>query len=392
MNVLLWLAGACLPVVQPVDSPKAPLSPVPAAPVVSTESPLLTPDCPAPTAGPRIWAEADTLLWWMKSAPLPPLVTRGSPADPISGAPGQPGTRVIYGNEGVSFGPQAGLRLNLGGWLDEDRSLGLEAGALYFGSQNGGEFSAGGDFLFLPSRTGAGLPSTYIVSDSVIGYSGSVNITNEIRFWGLEGNSLLNLYRGERASLTGIAGWRYLDLSEQLTVNTVSADTLFGGSTSTIDGFRTRNQFLGGQLGLQAALNEGRFFASLRTTVALGNTHQSRDLRGLNVGDAAPAGTFPHGYYVQASNTGRYTENDFSVVPQVGLKMGLELFPGLRLFAGYDFLYWGSVVRPGDQIDTSVNTTQSYGGTLIGPGRPAPISRSADFWAHGVNLGLQLRY
>ena len=45
------------------------------------------------------------------------------------------------------------------------------------------------------------------------------------------------------------------------------------------------------------------------------------------------------------------------------------------------------VVRPSDQIDPVVNLPP--GG---GPARPAPLFRQAEFWAQGVNAGLEFRY
>ena len=52
------------------------------------------------------------------------------------------------------------------------------------------------------------------------------------------------------------------------------------------------------------------------------------------------------------------------------------------------------VVRPGNQIDRNINTSQNafYGtGILTGPASPAPLFNRTDFWAQGVNFGLQFR-
>ena len=56
------------------------------------------------------------------------------------------------------------------------------------------------------------------------------------------------------------------------------------------------------------------------------------------------------------------------------------------------------VVRAGDQIDRSVNTTRAGvafsdpNNVPVGPINPAPRFVSKDFWAHGANAGLELRY
>ena len=54
------------------------------------------------------------------------------------------------------------------------------------------------------------------------------------------------------------------------------------------------------------------------------------------------------------------------------------------------------VPRPGDQIDRAVNPTQLPLSTaaplLTGLARPAPVLRDTDFWAQGINFGLEFRY
>jgi hypothetical protein len=53
-----------------------------------------------------------------------------------------------------------------------------------------------------------------------------------------------------------------------------------------------------------------------------------------------------------------------------------------------------SVVRPGDQIDHTVNITQNAildpngVGKLIGPAQPNALFNRTDFWALGLNFGL----
>jgi hypothetical protein len=84
------------------------------------------------------------------------------------------------------------------------------------------------------------------------------------------------------------------------------------------------------------------------------------------------------------------------VVPEFNLNVGRQVTDSLRLFVGYTFLYMSNVVRPGDQIDTTVNTTQlpdyTGPGTLSGPARPAFTWRDTGMWVQGINVGAQLRF
>jgi hypothetical protein len=81
----------------------------------------------------------------------------------------------------------------------------------------------------------------------------------------------------------------------------------------------------------------------------------------------------------------------------VELKVRYDLTPRWQAFVGYDCLYWNQVVRPGNQIDRNVNTSQNVlysgtGGVLAGPAAPAPLFNRTDFWAQGVNFGIEFRY
>jgi len=80
----------------------------------------------------------------------------------------------------------------------------------------------------------------------------------------------------------------------------------------------------------------------------------------------------------------------------VGLKVGYDLNDNVRIFAGYDFLYWSSVVRPGDQIDQTLdaNRVPNAGGPFpaVNEVRPRVPFTTSSYWAHGFTGGLEFRY
>jgi Putative beta barrel porin-7 (BBP7) len=90
----------------------------------------------------RLWGGIDYLLWWVRNRP--PLVVTGSPADPFPGALDQPGTQILFGDQGLRYGAVSGLRLGLGAWLDRDNILGVEAGGFLL-QQRTARFSAQGN-------------------------------------------------------------------------------------------------------------------------------------------------------------------------------------------------------------------------------------------------------
>ena len=68
----------------------------------------------------------------------------------------------------------------------------------------------------------------------------------------------------------------------------------------------------------------------------------------------------------------------------------------MHAYAGYTFLYIADVSRAGTGIDRAINISQvptAVGpGPLVGVARPGYTFHETDFWAHGVNFGLELRY
>ena len=81
------------------------------------------------------------------------------------------------------------------------------------------------------------------------------------------------------------------------------------------------------------------------------------------------------------------------MVPELGVRAGVQVTEHARVFVGYNFLYMSNVVRAGDQIDLRVNPNQlAPNNSLGGPALPAFTPKTTDFWAQGISLGLELRY
>src|SRR5262249_28784157 len=150
----------------------------------------------------------------------------------------------------------------------------------------------------------------------------------------------------------------------------------------------------------------GRCTFDWTTKVALGRTYETVAVAGgqsFVIGTPAgmTMGSYPFGLLTQPSNIGRRTHNDFAVVPEVGFNVGYQLTQHLKLFCGYNFLYWSRVVRAADQIDTVLDVeTRPNPATgsppfPIGPRqgmvqtRPVVPFRETDLWAQGINFGLQ---
>lgn len=353
----------------------------------------------------RFWGGGDYLLWWVKDGPLPlPLVTTGDTA--TFGILGNPGTRVLFGNQDLDYSAFSGMRLTAGMWLDSDQLLGLEASSFLL-EQRAVGFRAGSDLrgnpvLSLPFQNAVSGNENVILitTPASAGFveTGGISIASASRLWGAEANALLNVRRRERFTLDLLAGFRYLDLTEDLNVK-VSAFEDFGGGDSVLvagaDRFATRSQFYGGQVGARTGFRYERLTLDLTGKLALGGTHQVVDIGGgrSQLGTGTQASFLSPGFvYALPTNMGRYWCNQFTVVPELQLKVGYDVTRNLRVSVGYEYLYWSEVVRPGDQIDRVLNISQRRGNPLTGVASPLPVLSTNDFWAHGLNFGLEFRY
>src|SRR5262249_48659808 len=235
-----------------------------------------------------------------------------------------------------------------------------------------------------------------------------VRIASSSRLWGAEANGVMNLLADNRVRFDGLVGFRYLSLQEGLGIDT---DQLFAAAPpfapsalaiTTSDRFSTRNQFYGGQVGGRLSWRGGRVSLNLLGKVGLGSTHQPLRVNGTATAtgsgvltDIQPV-TVPGGVFAQASNIGRRSRDQFAVISEAGLGVTYSITHRIQAGVGSNFLYWSSVVRPGDQIDRNVNITRAalplIGSTPTGPVAPLPRFDRDDFFAHGVSFTLGLSF
>ena len=361
---------------------------------------------PDVTPLPRFWLRAEALYWWTKDSPLPvPIVTQGNPADAIPGALGQPGTSVLIGDQDVSFGGRGGGRFAFGFSLDAEQAWGFEGSYFFLAnesvvqgvSSDGGPGSALLAFPFF-DPTLPGENSTFIASPG--SFAGNAELTVTQFLQGLDLNLIHNIHNLNGVRVDVLGGFRWVNLQEDLSFITDSPSVAPNPPDffHTFDRFNANNNFYGGQLGLRASYDNTRLFLNAIGKVALGSTIERVSVNGGTFTDAGAFASAPGAYLSQLTNLGTASQGHFAVVPEVNLNFGVRLTPWASVVVGYSFLYVSSVVRPGDQIDRIINPTQApaitgnFGGTLSGPARPALLLRDSDFWAQGLNFGLQFRY
>jgi hypothetical protein len=350
---------------------------------------------------PRFSARAEYLYWWTKSGQSPSLLTTGSSKDARPGALGSPNTRVLYGGE-IDFDDRHGGRFSLGWTLDETNLLGIEAGYFFLGSRTVGieMNSPGSPVLARPffDEVNQRQDSSLIAFPGLVQGSASVAARNELD--GAEANLSANLWQTHRLRLDLLVGFRYLSLTEDLHITEVSkvvGKGPFTGRTITLsDRFDADNSFYGGQIGLRSDWRWKRLHLGLLAKVALGSSHEVIEIHGRTAIDTAPATVTSAGLLALSSNGGRYARDHFAVVPELGINLAVQITDRLQAFIGYTYLYWSQVARPGDQADPHLNPglvpTSTTFNVPGGPSRPAFSFRDADFWAQGINIGMEFRY
>lgn len=359
-----------------------------------------TDEPPKPSA---LYTSGEYLLWRIKKGPVDaPLLTTGDSA--TGGLLGDPSTQVLFGNRSLDYGTFSGGRLTVGYWLDCDRNLGIE-GSGFSLERKVTRFSAASDAagnppLGIPARDPDGGEQRFLVSNPGPFFSpiaGSITFSSSSRLWGGDGNVSVNMWCTEGLRVDFLAGFRYLDLTEDLQDGVFESRIGVDKPLVGTDRFQTRNRFYGGQLGTRFAYHCCPLSVDLTGLVALGSTEQLLNITGTTLvsGTAAVSpGSFSGFVFSQPTNIGSSRHSDFSVVPQVKLKVGCDLGQHLRATAGYDFMYWTNVLRPGQQIDRTVNISQTprdVGGNnqLIRAARPLPLNNKSDIWAQGLSLGLE---
>jgi hypothetical protein len=101
------------------------------------------------------------------------------------------------------------------------------------------------------------------------------------------------------------------------------------------------------------------------------------------------------GFFALGTNQGRYTRNRVAYIPEVNFKLSYAVSSNIDLSLGYNFMYISDVVLGGDQLDRNLNLSQTNGGPAVGPNQNRPMFlgfRETDFWAQGINFGLDWRY
>jgi hypothetical protein len=312
----------------------------------------------------------------------------------------------IFGGIGprLDYEEHSGARLTAGFWLDPQQSCGVDV-AYFQLEKNALGFSASstGDPLLGPVYDDpvAGR-QVIVVAASPNVLTGRVDVNAHERLWGLEANVRTACCTVFSDRLEVFAGFRHIQFDEGLTINTNATllPTLpgVGGSTfNFFDSFGTHNRFYGPQVGIATEYQWNKWVLKFIGKIALGNIQQIVNITGFSTltQPGVPTDTRVGGILALPTNIGHHTRDHFSAVPEVTLNLSYQMTPFARAFFGYNFLMVTNMVRPGNQID-GVDGRQIplLGGfdPSVQATQPAVRFNEMDFWAQGLNFGVEFRY
>ncbi len=352
----------------------------------------------------RLWVRAEYLMWWGKAASLPPLVTTGplSSTTSTAGVLGQSGTRTLFGGDSVELGVRSGGRFNVGFWFDECQGTAIEATYLFLGSKsvNFDQSSPGDPILAIPfyNTQTAAEDSILVAYPSEKSGSAYVDFSNELHSADVLFRQCLIEQCCEH--LDFLIGYRYARFNETLNIAQSSTflspvgDIREGTMQDVADTFAATNEFHGIELGFATRSRHDRWTLELLTKLALGSMQSHVSINGSTVttvpGETPVTAT--GGLFALPTNTGDHGRTNLAVIPEFGATIGYDLTCQLRATFGYTFLYLSQVARPGDHLDRNVNPTQFPGETPSGVPAPQFNFCTTDFWAQGMNFGLDYRF
>ena len=352
------------------------------------------------------YVEASFLLLWASDAQLGiPLATSGTSL----GVLGRQGTSILAAPGDIDYGAQPGVKV-LAGRMLPGTNLGVELAGFYLGDDTL-TTTLGPTSQRVIARPFFD-PTTRAENVRVVAapgaFRGGMTISSGIGAFGFEANTFARTRDTGPFTLDLLAGFRYFQNNEDLTI--YDASTVLAGGTTTFNGvglgsgssvvvsdiFNATNIFSGGQVGARFGFGRGGLFFDLTGKVAVGGVYQRLNVDGATV---ATGGVFPApvatsgGFLTSGGQVGVRRDGRFAVLPEGNAQLGYQFTSWLNGFVGYQVMYLSSAARPSEQLTRAI----SVGGLPTSPTYRRPTTQAVDIldgdlWLHGFNFGLTATY
>lgn len=351
--------------------------------------------CGTSGSGPNwLWGRAEYLGWWTEGMHVPALVTTG-PVD-------SPTNVLLFGNTSLNSDGRSGGRFTLGTRPDPCGYGGVEVTYMMLGEETDGFTASSDNFAvlarpFFNVQTGA-QDAHFVAMPDPTRLDGSVSVSATTGFQGVELLYRQAAGRSCWSSIDFLLGYRWVQLEDDLVIRESTLVLSGAAPNSTInlfDQFGTGNNFHGAELGVDVRRQIFPCWSlELLGKLAIGNTHSAARAGGSTTTRTAAGETSTDagGLLALPTNIGTYERDSFASVAELGVTLRRRLTCRLEASLGYTLVYWSEVARAGDQIDLDVNPSQISSGALVGAARPEFSFTTTDFWAQGLNVGLECSF
>jgi hypothetical protein len=307
---------------------------------------------------------------------------------------GEPTTTIIYPTEPVGEDARPGGRISVGTWLDPGRCWAVEGRYFTLADQQSRfDFTSDGDpILARPIFDALGnAQASLLVAFPGIVSPGNILVETESSILG--GDALMRrlLCRWGWGRMDLLLGYQFARLDESLDISNLLTDAdpnnLIPDGTTLFnsDSFVTRNEYHAFAIGAAAQYEMGVWRLDVMGKIGLGTMRQKVTITGLSVIDNPPLGTPDAvnqvGLLAQGANLGTFTNDEFSVSPELNVRLMYHVTSCLDVSVGYTFVYWSNVAHSGEQIDPNLQVpTDQF------------AIRDSEAWIHALTLGGSLRF
>ncbi|MEM6468532.1 MAG: BBP7 family outer membrane beta-barrel protein [Planctomycetota bacterium] len=359
-------------------------------------------------AGSRLFFRGEYLLWDVDGMESPPLVTTSpnGTAQTIAGVLGQEPTSILFGGGELNEGTTGGYLFSGGLWLTRVGNIALEGEIIGLDEQDD-RYNGSSDGSVILARpffdVTTGIQSAQLFSFPGLA-SGSIGIRSETDLRSYLLNARIGLCPqarcrqcGETDTTDWIIGYRNIRLRDTFDATEALESQVTGspGSITIHDSFQTTNQFEGLQLGVVHRMVLNYAFLESTFRIALGQNEQSLRIGGTtSIDDNGVVSNFNSGFLAQRTNSGLHKRDEFMLVPELGIRLGIQLTRRLYATIGYSALYLPNVIRGTEQIDTDINPGlfPVEANPLTGGLRPRVLFVQNDYLAHGIHFGGELQF
>lgn len=322
----------------------------------------------------------------------------------------------ILTGSGLDGIDRLGARITLGmaldsahDWYGEISYFQLETkGAQYVGtaSVQNVQFTTGLKDIVLQTTVGTnGVPVVTAVETPVIfnaDLSAAITGSTSSKLFGLEANVSHRSFTVGNTKFSEIYGLRYVDftinqsVSQSLTVSDdryvvdpANGNNPVGSSTTFLFGnYEAHNQFYGAQVGARFDSDFGRFYMNGFGKFGFGAMQQHLTVNEdvVNQFIAIPFDVYP------APTVMNETRTRAAFLLEGNLSAGFHVTDNLSVMAGYNVIVMTRVAQLGGGNVTSGGPGSITLGSTQAPIPIANIFQEGRYYAHGLTLGLELRY